>query len=288
MDIKLKFKKSDLIKPIILNFSDNVNLLTQLDKKTINNIDLSELQWVSPLNILPISSLLFDLKNNGYDFNINNPVNLNVKSYLKTIKFFEGAHSHSYFNLNKNYIPIISLLNSPTTIQNRDKVLSSLLDILLEKIGCKRNLLNPLTYALSEMFDNIWEHSETKYGWFLAQYYKNKNYIDICFLDNGISIKGAYEKRKIRVVNDVDAIQLALSGRSTKGQERGFGLRTTKKLITESLLKGEFLILSGKGGYYSNKENERFFNLNCDWKGTIVLLRVNKTKRNINYIRYIE
>jgi len=288
MDIKLKFKKSDLIKPIILNLCDNVNLLSQLDKKIKNSIDLSELQWVSPLSVLPVSSLLFDLKNKDYDFSINKSISLNVKSYLRTIKFFEGVHSHSYFKSNKNYIPIVSLLNSPTTVQNRDQVLSSFLDILLRKIGCKRNLLNGLTYALSEIFDNIWEHSQTKHGWFLAQYYDRKNYADICFLDNGISIKGAYEKKKIKVANDIEAIQLALSGKSTKNKERGFGLRTTKNLITRSLLKGEFLILSGQGGYYSGKGNEEFFNLNCDWKGTIVLLRVNKTKRNINYTRYIE
>ena len=272
MDIKLNFKRSDLIKPHISSFCYNINIFSNLKKKENNSIDFSELKWVSPLNILPIASLLSNFQKQGYNFNIKK-INPEIKSYLKTIKFFKGTHSITYLGKNKNYIPIVSLPNNPNTNKNTEKkVLSCLIDLLLEKIG--QNLSNPLGYALSEMFDNIWEHSETEYGWFLAQYYKNKKYIDICFLDNGISIKGAYNKAKNQVSSDIKAIKLALEGKSTKSKKRGFGLRKTEKLITKSSIRGNFLILTGKSGYFSNRKERIFFNLDCYWQGTIIFLRV--------------
>ncbi len=287
MKIKLHFSESDLIKPHILDFSRNINAFSRLNKRGGNNIDLSQLKWVFPLDILPIASLLFKFKNKNYKFNVQKPLDSEVASYLRTIKFFEGVHSYSSLK-NKSYIPIVSLLNSSNTVRDREKVLSCLIDLLLGKINSKRSLANVLGYALSEIFDNIWEHSATRYGWFLAQYYKNKKYADICFLDNGVSIKGAYNKQKIRVTKDSEAIQLALKGRSTKKEGRGFGLRTTRKLVTKSPLEGKFLIISGQAGYFSDKKNETFFTLNCTWGGTIVLLRINKTRKKIDYTKYVE
>jgi len=264
MIIKLAFEKSDLISPTILNLCHNVNQLGLLSGKEKNTIALSVLNWVRPLAILPIASLLFDLQRRDYKFDIIKPTTLDAGSYLiKTLKFFEGVHSSDYFRRHKNYIPIVSLPNKSAEIKDRNQVLSCLLDILLQQIACKRNLYNAIWYALSEMFDNIWEHSKTEYGWFLAQYYRNKGFADICFLDNGISIKGAYDNKGIGVANDAKAIELALSGKSTQKEDRGFGLRTTKRLITESSLKGEFLVLSGQNGYYGSRNEEMLFNLNC-------------------------
>jgi anti-sigma regulatory factor (Ser/Thr protein kinase) len=180
------------------------------------------------------------------------------------------------------------LPNTSIEIKYREQVLTCLLDILLEQTACKRNLSNALSYALDEMFDNIWEHSKTEYGWFLAQYYRTKEYADICFLDNGITIKGTYDNKGIKTRNDARAIELALSGKSTKKEDRGLGLWTTEKLVTESPLKGEFLVLSGKGGYYKNKGRKILFNLSCYWQGTIILLRINKTREKIDYTQYIE
>lgn len=289
MEFRFKLEKSDLITPIVLNLCDNVNQLLKANKKEGNTINLSDLQWVSPLSILPLSSLLFDLKNKGYKLNIIEPSNLNVKSYLKTIKFFEGIHSADYLKRHRNYIPIVSILNTPSNTKSREQILSSLLDILLTQIGCKQNLLNALGYTLAEMYDNIWQHSKTKYGWFLSQYYRNKKYADICFVDNGITIKGSYQRKKIRVANDAKAIELALKGKSTKTIEgRGYGLWTTKRLTTESSLRGEFLIISGQSGYYESREKKMLFNLPRYWQGTIILLRINKTGEKIDYTRYIE
>lgn len=287
MIIKLKLESSDKLGPIVLNLCENINQLLTVKKGEINKIDLSEINWIYPLNILPIATLLSDLQNKGYKLNIIPPVSLKVKSYLKTINFFKGIHTLDTLR-NKNYIPIIFMSAKPDQVKNREQIETCLKNILLKQMSGKRTLSNALGYTLSEMFDNIWEHSKSEYGWFLAQYYKNKNYVEICILDNGISLKGSYDRKKINVKNDTKAIELALSGVSTKKEERGMGLLSTKKLVTESSLRGKFLLLSGKSGYYKYRNKELLFNLKCHWRGTIVLFRLYKTKDKVEWAPYVD
>lgn len=287
MDIKLEFANTDYIMPIISGLCNNINKLSKMNKKEKNIIDLSSLKWVNPLSILPIASVLFDLKKRGYNLKIIRDSLSKTASYLDTINFYSGVHSFKEIEKYKKYIPIVSLSNNPAETENRNKVFSCLLNILLEQIGNK-NLLNAIAYPFAEIFDNIWEHSKTEYGWCFAQCYEGKGYADICLLDNGITIKGSYDKKGFSVKNDSEAIKWALSGKSTKSEERGYGLSTTRNLITESPLNGEFLILSGQNGYYKNKNNEILFDLDCEWKGTIILLRIKQTKKKIDYTKYIE
>ena len=127
MIIKPIFEKSDLIKPKISNLSYNINQFKLLSKRESNIIDLSEIDWINPLTILPIASLLFNLSQKSYDISIVEPLNLNIRSYLKTIKFFKGIHSIDYFRRHKNYIPITSLPNTSIEVKNREQVLSCLL-----------------------------------------------------------------------------------------------------------------------------------------------------------------
>jgi len=71
--------------------------------------------------------------------------------------------------------------------------------------------------------------------------------------------------------------------------ERGFGLRTTKNLIINSELNGNFVIISGTKGFFVNRKNEVFFPLGTwSWEGTIIIMRLNKVKKPIELIQYVE
>lgn len=287
MIIKLEFEQSDKLGSVILNLCENIDRLSTARKNEINRIDLSEINWVSSLSILPIAVLLSNLQDKGYKLDLALPSNSNVKTYLKTINFFKGIHTLNTLR-RKNYIPIVFMSTKPDRVKGREQIETCLKDILLEQMNSKCTLSNALGYVLSEMLDNIWEHSRSEYGWFLAQYYKTKNYVDICILDNGISIKGSYDRENIRTTNDAGAIKLALKGVSTKEEKRGVGLYSTRRLVTESSLSGKFLLLSGRSGYFKSRNKELLFNLKCRWQGTIVLLRLYKSKEKVDWTPYVD
>ncbi|MFH1453962.1 MAG: DUF6398 domain-containing protein, partial [Armatimonadota bacterium] len=141
-----------------------------------------------------------------------------------------------------------------------------LIQKLINKMARKRNV--PFIFGKIE----IWAAAVIHAAGTINFLFDNSQSLHIS--DNGITIKGSYDKKGLIVKNDSEAIRLALNGKSTKGEERGYGLRTTRNLITESPLNGEFLILSGQSGYYKGKNNELLFDLSCRWEGTIILLRV--------------
>ena len=95
MVIKLKLERSDNIGLLISNLSENINKLLLSKKREINRIDLSEIDWVCPLSILPIAVLISDLQDKGYNFNIIPPINQNIRSYLKAINFFKGIGTYA-------------------------------------------------------------------------------------------------------------------------------------------------------------------------------------------------
>ena len=80
--------------------------------------------------------------------------------------------------------------------------------------------MNPIGYFVDEMMCNIKEHSRAEKGLLYYWYSPQKNTIDICVADNGISILGSYVQNQLYLDsigdNDAKAITLAKKGFSTK------------------------------------------------------------------------
>lgn len=118
--------------------------------------------------------------------------------------------------------------------------------ILKKQLNINGNIYEAINYLLSELIDNITEHSDSAYGYIFAQYYPKNRYIDICIADEGITILGSYVKNgNVGIVTDVDALKNASIGISTKNlpdaENRGYGIVTSKKMLAEGL-KGQFFL----------------------------------------------
>lgn len=109
---------------------------------------------------------------------------------------------------------------------------------------------NGLKWLLSELTDNIIEHSETDFGWLSYQLYPQLKILDLCICDTGIGLYNSYKNPKdgsdySYIMDHADAIEAVLSGDSTKdNKERGFGVRTSIKAIKEGF-KGQIVLGSG-------------------------------------------
>ncbi|MBS3092563.1 ATP-binding protein [Candidatus Pacearchaeota archaeon] len=145
-------------------------------------------------------------------------------------------------------------------------------------------------YLVSELSDNISEHSEFTHGSVMVQFFKNKGHIDIGVLDNGLTIPGVYSTNSISFLSDSDAILKALRGVSTKINEsgRGRGLGTSKRLVQEGL-NGEFHILS-RNGLVIIKPNQEPVNMDIDapLNGTFVYMRFKVPEKDLNIYEYVE
>jgi anti-sigma regulatory factor (Ser/Thr protein kinase) len=195
----------------------------------------------------------------------------------------------------KSYIPMIKFptISSKDVIKN--EILGVIRDIIRIQLSIKGDIYIAINYMLSELIDNITEHSSSEYGYIFAQYYPSKKYIDICIADTGITLLGSYRKaNRLGIINDVGAMRQAIQGVSTKNlpdaENRGYGIVTSKNMLTEGL-KGQFFMFSG-GAFYRKTENEEVIYELPDtikWSGTVVLLRIPYSyNSNFNYIDYME
>lgn len=118
----------------------------------------------------------------------------------------------------------------------------------------------------------------------LAQKYPKKGFIEICFLDDGVSIPQNFETHGYNFEYDSEAIIQAINGRSTKvqcfgGPERGYGLNNILNIFVEGG-KGELLVVSRKGVFYKSQD-AKIYELGKEFQGTLVSLRIHKGKLNI-------
>ncbi|NOQ55959.1 MAG: ATP-binding protein, partial [Nanohaloarchaea archaeon] len=140
----------------------------------------------------------------------------------------------------------------------------------------------------NELVDNIYQHSDFKNALVMAQRYENKKFTEICFFDDGITIKGSFLKNGIKF-NDTEAIIQALKGVSSKNKERGYGLSSNLNLFINGL-GGEVLIISGIGAIYWSKTAQKIYKLPDIYKlkGTLISIRIPYPVKMVDIYDYID
>ncbi len=269
----------------------------------ITHVDLTDVDWITPLSILPLAHSLAKIQSK-HSVHILMPENLKVRTYLETIHFPQGTGILSKTSYSKTYMPIFRIKMGKKAKASVGTVLDAavddyeriLLDYLLPDYKYKRSLSHALKYFISEMTTNVHEHSRGNEFWIFAQYWGMKEELEICLLDDGVGLKGSYDQAGISTKDDLDALEKAMDGISAKKfkresfGERGFGIWTSLKLITESPLNGEFIMMSGEAGYYKKHGDKprRFRMPAYTWQGVLVSARVHRPDVNFNLHDYLE
>lgn len=196
----------------------------------------------------------------------------------------------------KSYIPICRFLTQDD--KTIDSITAALQKIIQKQADLPASFTSALSYLLSEITANIHDHSRSYYGYMFSQYLEREGCINICIIDNGISIAGSFlnsdKYSEDQLGNEGEILNMALSHYSTKNlpnqENRGFGLPTTKKMLAEGM-KGSFLIVSGNAFHRHDQHGEQTAELGegFGWDGTFVLLKIPVTlPENFNYLVYAE
>jgi hypothetical protein len=281
------------MKKVIVPQPKNDSLIAQLAAlyKTFKDIppkeslefDLSNLSWFCPLIVLPLSAYI-DTTNSKHIKSQN-------QSYLDTIKFPHGVDSISSFEQQiqryKTFIPISVLRREKG--QERERLESLFIGMVYKIIGSVPGAQNAVYYPLAELITNIFDHSKQNVGFIFGQFYPKKNYLDICIVDRGRGLSGAYKQEKNLILSDENAIKEVMQGNSTKpNNERGYGVRTSQKVVCEGL-GGDFMMISGEAALISANKNEKLVSLkDFYWQGVIIAYRIPKPAGSIDISKYLE
>ena len=234
-------------------------------KKSSSSFDMSSENFLAPTTIVP---LLWFAENNN----------------VKTILTHPGTNEFVKRILNKRETSTTKpFVNIPETIDEflKNEVAIKISDNIDEIYGGKYTI----RCICEELIGNIYNHTPIDQGYSFAQEYVQMPYLDICVIDDGLSIPRNFEKHGIKFIDDCDAISKAVSGKSTAKNEyddprysRGHGLWTVIKLVIEGN-GGEVLIVSRQGCLHIlNEDNYNYYLLDNSnlFKGTLISLRLTK------------
>lgn len=158
-----------------------------------------------------------------------------------------------------------------------------LVSLALSKLSLPPGFLQFTLYVLSELFDNIREHSKAdKIS--LKSEVADKTF-SLSVLDNGIGLRQSYIKKNILAKDDKSAIEFALSGLSTKDtKERGYGLYSIRRAV--EWLNGKMIIKSGKAEALISKNKIEFSREKKISKG--VEITIKSEIKDVNFYKIIE
>lgn len=256
-------------------------------------VNLEHVRFVQPTFILALAVLSDILEKKGSTLSFNQPENGDCSSYLKTISFPSGIRPDLVSdwkevlskNTRRTYLPIINFPTDRSTLNTdvRERLLSQVNFLIKTRLNIGSEYQNAISYLISEMTDNIIEHSGIDRGWLMVQYYPKTLYLDICLIDNGKTILGSYKDNgRSDISNDTNAIERALQGLSTKRDDRGTGLRTSRAISMDGL-EGDFVLFSGNGLYYRKSISL----LQTRWPGTFVAMRVKSKVESFSIYNFI-
>ncbi len=245
-------------------------ILTQITEDTFEQvlhinesalIDLRDVTFIDPYGMVCILEIGELLKAEGIQKTIYLPESEEVLKYLERMNFFDYADN--YFKLNPSEPKITGkylrssysdVLLEITPIEKSDdihfivgKVKERANAILKKHLHYDEKAINVFIVSLSEVCQNIIEHSETK-GFVGIQKYHfqnlNKNVVKIAVMDIGIGFRKSLSKR-FSLKNDFDAIDKALlHGASRYADEgRGHGLAAVRRFVNQ--WNGKLSIRSG-------------------------------------------
>lgn len=196
--------------------------------------------------------------------------------YISRMDFFSEVRFdyEEYFTRREGtgrFIPITRI-----TAENRHHLTDELTHIIRTRWGAIHpSVVASLDWTICEIFDNIFNHSQTKIdGFVVAQYYPNKDRIDMVVIDGGIGIPRRLKQRaEYSELTGPEALELCVEKDVTVDPEtnKGAGLFYTKRIVEEN---GGMLIINSSGAQVQVNRARKRATKGPKWTGTIVRLRI--------------
>ena len=250
------------------------------DNKGNEIMDLSRYTFLAPPTLLP---LLQYMEQNNIKLYVPNP---QTEHYLEKVLGREKATSTTIPLRQLKRFPFTNYMHNPDIIEGYlDELTNEILSLI--PLDLDSNGTNLLLY---ELLTNIYKHSRFKNAYILCQKYPNINKVDVCIIDDGVTIPGSLEEVGNYYEDDSDAIFNAINGATSdkeKYELHGRGLNTSVSIA--SLGFGEEVLIGSRRGFCTiNKRGVRLWNKGLPLiEGTFISLRINtnKIKDITNYTR---
>ena|GEM_PF-29021 len=268
MDLKLNFTRNITLKSLR-------NTIAQLDtiSSQVSNtiaLDFPEECFVETDAIALLTSWLLASQSNGYSIKLTG--NSPVIGYLARMNFHRvlglEEPDHGRRPDAGRFIPIMLVRDSDDVFET----VNAISDIVLQQFDNAREFLPAFEWAINEIVDNIFIHSQTKSpGVVCAQLFPQLNRLNIAICDSGIGLRGSLGS-SFDLTSDTQAIEKALERGVTRDSNIGQGNGMAGSLEIISKNKGSISVSSGGAEYRMTDGRDQGFSETAQIDGTCVSL----------------
>ena len=263
---------------LLENFKKFINIVEDKSFEEINNLNFNHL---SASLILPL--LQYIESHNIGKYNFYN----SLEGYFEEIVSQKKECNSQFYFMKLKKFPKNYFYHS----NKIDKYVVNCSDDILESIPIDLDYTGTY-FLLFELLNNVFKHSLFESAYVLCQTILDENIVEICIIDNGISIPKRLSGNNLSFFNDSEAIFKAINGATSdkeKEKLKGRGLNTCANIISFGF-EEELLIASRNGLVTVNKYGVKCMDdMDSFLEGTLICLRINTKKFNIyNYLKHIE
>ena len=192
---------------------------------------------VYPNTCVPIAGLLEYYQQSGITFNIDIPKN----EYLHTCAMMEPLYlsADEIASLETPFDRVYKYNSSAQVAAFTQKCV----DAISQQVVCEEGIFDSLVWCINEVMDNVLVHSESSFGYVMAQLHTHSKHIAICISDTGIGIYNSLKGSTHHPRSSIDALTLAIQEGVGDGQGQGNGLFGLSQIIKSN--RGRLSLTSG-------------------------------------------
>jgi hypothetical protein len=243
--------------------------------QTTGQIDMSDIDFIYPTRLALLGNLILNNPHTPYLM----PNDELVARYIYTSLFNPDT------TYNRTYIPMVRLPSDPQLGKEKLQRVYDIQDRQGGVIGGN----DAFTYVVGEFVGNMYDHAKFTNASIIGQRYPTKGFVEISFLDDGITIPTSFLNNG-QQLGACEAIIEAINGNSTIHQpKRGFGLSTSIRILLEGL-DGKVLVVSGSGAVYLGRDLTQYFTLDPteSLQGTLISIRIPYPSEPVSIYPYVE
>ncbi|MEE1611862.1 ATP-binding protein [Microvirga sp. CF3016] len=212
------------------------------------SIDFGKLTFIEPVGVTFISNLCHWLAHQGCKVTfLNTDVRSEALIYLDDSQFFE---QHTRKKLSPSSAPRSTTRPLQRVLQSSSHawLTSNLIPWLASRLSVSEDDLYQLRICLSEIFNNIKDHTAHDVGSIFVQHFPNSNTVSIAVADFGVGIPETVRRIRPELSDNAALVQAAQEGFTSRSthQNRGAGLDYLMRAVV--LANGGFVTIYSRRG----------------------------------------
>jgi hypothetical protein len=161
------------------------------------------------------------------------------------------------------------------------QIVSHFVHALSTNHACATGVLESFEWCLSEIMDNVLQHSNGSPGFVMMQIHPRSERVAICVADHGQGLLKSLQKSKYEPVTSLDAITLAIKPGVTRDPDigQGNGLWGLSEIVRRN--RGRLNIVSGTASlYFDGNETKTFAKIPSHWSkpGAVIDFQIGTDK----------